>query len=294
MKIHAISTGTVKIKTRQRQGVGPVRLVNTLLDQQWTGWLPIYAWVIEHPEGLIVVDTGETAQSTQPGYFPAWHPFYHFGVQMNIQPEDEIGPQMKRLGLSPDDVRWVVMTHLHTDHAGGLHHFPKAEILVSRREYAATEGFVGKMSGYLRHRWPTWFAPRLLDFPAAFEGVFPTLPLTKAGDVVLVSTPGHSPGHVSVIAQEENLACFLAGDTSYTEQYMLDQVVDGVSTDGEAAKTTLRRVMDFTRQKPTVYLPSHDPDSAARLRHRQTVKNLTPLTPSPSDREGEWNIDVSQ
>ena len=61
MRIHAIQTGTVAIKTRQVSGRGPgaLRPYITLLDTTWTEPLPIYAWVIEHPEGLIVVDTGE-------------------------------------------------------------------------------------------------------------------------------------------------------------------------------------------------------------------------------------------
>lgn len=81
MKVHAIQTGTVAIKTRQREGMGrgTRRLVNTFLDRQWTDRLPILAWAIEHPEGLIVVDTGETARSSEPGCFPRWHPYFRFG-----------------------------------------------------------------------------------------------------------------------------------------------------------------------------------------------------------------------
>jgi hypothetical protein len=73
MRIHAIQTGTVTVKARQREGngPGPLRLINTLRDDRWTDPLPILAWVIEHPEGLIVVDTGETARAAQPGYFPS-------------------------------------------------------------------------------------------------------------------------------------------------------------------------------------------------------------------------------
>ena len=57
MKIHAIQTGTVAITTNWREGVGHGRrrLVNTLLDREWTEPLPIYAFAIEHPEGVIVV-----------------------------------------------------------------------------------------------------------------------------------------------------------------------------------------------------------------------------------------------
>src|SRR5712691_2578309 len=76
MRIHAIQTGTVAIKTRQLSGRGPgaLRPIITLLDTTWTEPLPIYTWVIEHPEGLIVVDTGETARVAEPGYLPWWHP----------------------------------------------------------------------------------------------------------------------------------------------------------------------------------------------------------------------------
>jgi N-acyl homoserine lactone hydrolase len=75
MRIHVIQTGTVAIKQVQRHGRrkgNPV--LNILLDPNWTEPLPIYAFVIEHPEGLIVVDTGETARVAEPGYFPWWHP----------------------------------------------------------------------------------------------------------------------------------------------------------------------------------------------------------------------------
>ena len=132
MRIHAIQTGSVAIKERQRHGVGQGtrRQLNTVMDKTWTEPLPIYAWVIVHPEGIIVVDTGETARVAEPGYFPWWHPYFRLGVRSWVRPEEEIGPQLQALGIQPADIRWLVMTHLHTDHAGGLHHFPKVEIFL--------------------------------------------------------------------------------------------------------------------------------------------------------------------
>ncbi len=64
VKVRAIQTGTVAVRTRQQRGAGrgPVRLARTLGDRNWTPPLPIYAWLIEHAEGLIVVDIGETAR----------------------------------------------------------------------------------------------------------------------------------------------------------------------------------------------------------------------------------------
>src|SRR5215510_6129899 len=77
-KIHAISTGKVTIRPSQVEGKGAdsMRILNVFLDRRWTEPLPIYAWAIEHPEGIFVVDTGETANTAEPGYYPRWHPYY--------------------------------------------------------------------------------------------------------------------------------------------------------------------------------------------------------------------------
>lgn len=267
MRIHAIQTGTVAIKKRQMsgQGNGFLRFVNTMLDTNWAEPLPIYAWVIEHPKGIIVVDTGETARATEPGYFPWWHPYFK-SVREWVRPEEEIGPQLRALGIVPNDVRWVLLTHFHTDHAGGLNHFPKSKILVSRIEYQAALGFRGQLSGYLPQHWPTWFKPTLIDFaPRPFGPFTHSAPLTKAGDVQLVFTPGHTVGHYSVVVQEEDHALFFAGDASYTQKLMLDQVVDGVTLNMAQYQESARQVLAYLQSVPTVYLPAHDPESAQRL-----------------------------
>lgn len=274
MRAHAIQTGTVAVTpTQQRgRGPGPLRLLNTMRDRRWTEPLPIWAWVIEHPEGLIVVDTGETARVAEPGYFPRWQPYFRLAVRTRVRPEEEIGPQMQRRNLDPAEVRWLVMTHLHTDHAGGLEHFPNSEILVSRTESSAASGALGRVRGYLPHRWPTWFKPRLLDIPPEPYGPFPeSMPLTAAGDVRIVATRGHSPGHMSVALEDEDHAVFFAGDTSYTEELMLERVVDGVSSDVRAARQTLDRINSLVRSRPVVYLPSHDRESGDRLERRRTA-----------------------
>jgi len=273
MRIHAIQTGTAAVRPNQLQGIGTgfMRLINTFTDRRWTEPLPIYAWAIEHPEGVIVVDTGETARASQPGYFPAWHPYYR-NVIIRVTPEQEIGPQLQVLGIRPDDVRWVIMTHLHTDHAGGLHNFPKSEILVVGRAFKLASGFVGQVRGFLPHRWPSWFAPRLIDLPSQAFGPFPSsLKVTQAGDVVLVPTDGHTEGHISVVLQDTDLTYFIAGDASYTQQFMLDQQIDGLALNAQAAQQTLQRILQLVQAKPTVYLPTHDPKSGDRLVSKSAV-----------------------
>jgi N-acyl homoserine lactone hydrolase len=274
MRIHAIQTGAVAITTKWREGEGRgrLRLVNTLLDSKWTEPLPIYAFAIEHPEGVIVVDTGETARVSEPGYFPRWQPVFRFAVREYVRPEQEIGPQLEQLGILPSDVRRVVLTHLHTDHAGGLHHFPGKEILVSRAELEYAAGLRGRLRGYPNKRWPAWLRPTLVDLPAVPFGPFPaSMALTEAGDVTLVPVPGHSPGQLAVVVEDGDHALFLAGDSSYTQDALLRGVVDGVGPDEAAERLTHERIRAYAAEMPTVYLPAHDPETAARLAARETL-----------------------
>jgi N-acyl homoserine lactone hydrolase len=274
VKIHAIQTGTVSLTTSWRQGVGHGmrRYANTLLTREWTQPLPIYAFAIEHPEGVIVVDTGESVRVSEPGYFPRWQPFFRFAVRMDVNPDQEIGPQLQALGITPRDVRMLVLTHLHTDHAGGLSHFPGVEILVTRKELEYARGLAGRVRGYPSNRWPDWFDPTLIDLSGAPFGSFPaSLPVTKAGDVTLVPAPGHTPGHIAVVVDEGAQSVFLAGDSSYTEAAMLAGQVDGVGPDERAERLTHERIRAFAADRPTVYLPTHDPETPARLAERRPV-----------------------
>jgi glyoxylase-like metal-dependent hydrolase (beta-lactamase superfamily II) len=275
MKIHAIQTGTVAVTKSWREGRGSSnnsRLLHTLLDREWTEPLPIYAFAIEHPEGVIVVDTGETARVSEPGYFPRWHPLLRFAVRESVEPEQEIGPQLRQLGITQKDVRMVVMTHLHTDHAGGLDHFPDSEILVTVAQLAYGRGRQGRLRGYPSNRWPTWFDPTPLELEAIPLGPFrQSLRLTKAGDVTVVPLPGHTPGHVGVIVEDGDHSVFLAGDSSYTQELMLRGIVDGVGTDPAAELRTHEQIRAYAAAQPTVHLVAHDPDVARRLTERQTL-----------------------
>jgi N-acyl homoserine lactone hydrolase len=269
MKIHAIRTGSVRIKTAQVEGRGRGvrRRLGVFTDPNWTGWLPTYAWVIDHPEGVIVVDTGQGMHLLDTG--KSLHPYMRWEVSFRIEREEEIGPQLRALGIAPHDVKRVVLTHLHADHDGGLAHFPQTEILVSRGELRTASGWMGRVRGYLPNRWPSWFDPVPLDLEpgdnAALGPFQASKGLTAAGDVVAVATPGHTANHISVVVEDQGTTYFLAGDTSYDERLMLAGRIDGVSGDDEVAGATLRAVKRFASDRPTIYLPTHDPESAARL-----------------------------
>jgi glyoxylase-like metal-dependent hydrolase (beta-lactamase superfamily II) len=152
-------------------------------------------------------------------------------------------------GLSPQDVHWVVLTHLHQDHDGGLHYFPKAEVIVSRAEWQAASRLKGRMGGYLNQRWPSWFTSRLVDFTdESFNGFPGREYLTVRRDVFLVSTPGHSLGHMSILVDEADRKVMLAGDSAYSQALLLDGSIDGIGPDPKLQKETKQSNAQFTVQ----------------------------------------------
>ena len=273
MKLHPIQTGSVRIKTAQvhGRGHGLARRLRVFTDRHWTAWLPTYAWAIEHPEGVIVVDTGQGRHLLESAR--SLHPYHRWEVMFRIEPEQEIGPRLRALGIGPRDVRNVVLTHLHVDHDGGLAHFPHSRILVSRGELRKASGWMGRIGGYLPQRWPSWFDPIPLDLSSDAFGPFRTSRrLTAAGDVIAVATPGHTADHVSVLVEDRGTIYMLAGDSSYSQATMLAAQVDGVCADEETARTTLRAIRQLASDRPLIYLPTHDPDAAERLLHHRVVE----------------------
>jgi len=274
MQIHAISTGTVKITQNWRvgRGSGPLRLAHTLLDRHFTDWLPIYCYIVEHPEGLIVVDTGIPVTANAPIVFPPWMLLVQRAARFRISAEQEIGPQLRARGLAPTDVRWVILTHLHQDHDGGLQHFPQAEVIVARVEWQAAQGLRGRLGGYLNQRWPRWLAPTCIDFAPTHDRNFPRrYSLTQRGDVQLIPTPGHSAGHMAVLVDEGTQLICIAGDAAYTQDLLIAQTVDGVGPDPLAQQATHRALLQLAQDRPTVFLPSHEWDAERRLLAREPL-----------------------
>jgi N-acyl homoserine lactone hydrolase len=149
MRIHAIRTGSVRIKTAHREGHGSrsLRLLRILTDRNWTEWLPTFAWAIEHDEGVIVVDTGQASHLLLE-HGRSLNPLLRWEFLFRIEPGVEVGPQLRALGIGPRDVKRVVLTHLHCDHDGGLRHFPETEIWVAHGELQKAQGLIGRIRGY--------------------------------------------------------------------------------------------------------------------------------------------------
>jgi glyoxylase-like metal-dependent hydrolase (beta-lactamase superfamily II) len=231
---------------------------------------PCLAYLIRHPAlGPIPIDTGLHPDALT-------NLRKDFGLAMGLLFRDltPAGPpfdeQLRERGVQPDELDRVVMTHLHVDHTGGMRLLPRATFLCTREEWHAAHGRFAALQGYVGHHLPPAARVELLDYSRQGEpfGSFArTIDLFGDGSVRLVSTPGHTPGHQSVLLRlEDGRQVLVVGDAAYTLRSIREQVLPMRTADDEASRRSLRELKAFAEQAPgAVLVPTHDPDAWRQL-----------------------------
>lgn len=210
VQVTRLTTGVVREKRVKR---GPRRYLPG-------GWapdtLPVNVFLIEHPGGPTLFDTGQSARAAEPGYIPRWHPFMRLS-RFELAPSDEVGAQLRAMGCDPLGVRRIVLSHLHNDHVGCIAPFSNAEILVNRTEWERFHGLGGRIRGYLPQHWPAGVKPTLVELDGPSVGPFArTLDLAGDGSLLLVPLPGHTPGHIGLLARIGESSYLLAADAAHS------------------------------------------------------------------------------
>ena len=263
MKIHALTTGAVRVKHAfLHPSSGPRRQLDLFLPSPWSEPLPIHCWAIEHGGRVLLVDAGEVATARNV-------PFARFEVAR----EQELPGAVAAVGLSLEDVSEVVLTHHHGDHVDGLSHV-RAPARIHDAELQFLASTVPRvMRRVLRQPLPDGFAPEPFALDDGPFGAFArSRALSDDGRVVVVDTPGHTPGHVSVICVDDSgRHVMLAGDATDSLEQLKARRADAIGPDPKVHVATLDTILAHCAEHRTVYLPSHDPDSAARLAGAVTV-----------------------
>jgi N-acyl homoserine lactone hydrolase len=251
-----------------------VRLLSALLRHKDAVSVPCPAFLIRHPSaGAILVDTGlHPSIATDPK-----ENFGSLGVRFgkpSLAPGEDVPSQLRERGLEPGEVPIVVMTHLHMDHTSGISEFPNSTFVVSKTEWHHASNDSEAMNGYRRAHFDYAFDYRSVDFDHAnidsYASFGRTFDLFGDGSVHLAYTPGHSAGHMSVIARLAKDDFVIGGDA----MYLLAQL-DGSEPgpprpfDGHNWRRSLQELRLFHRQFPdAVITPGHDPDFYARIEQR--------------------------
>ena len=273
VEIDVIVTAEVPMPTGYvyRAGSGPLTRLFALRPGGEVLRAPCLAYALRHPSaGTILIDTGMHRDARE-------HFRRDFGTAMSVlfrglRPADEpFDEQLRALGIEPGDVGRVIMTHLHVDHTSGMRLLPGAEFTCTREEWAATRGRLASGKGYVGHHLPPESRMRLVDFDRDGEpyGTFSrTIDLLGDGSIRLVSTPGHTVGHLSILLQvTPGRQILIVGDAAYTLRNIREEILPMLTADDEASRRSLREINAFAESEPQATLvPSHDPNAWQELR----------------------------
>jgi glyoxylase-like metal-dependent hydrolase (beta-lactamase superfamily II) len=167
------------------------------------------------------------------------------------------------------------MTHMHIDHTSAISEFPGSTFVVSATEWeAATVGPKPLLNGYRRPHFDYAFEYRTVDFDRpeidSYASFGRSFDLFGDGSVRLAYTPGHSAGHVSVIAHLAQRDFVIGGDATYVaDQLSGDAAMPPRPYDAHNFRRSLQELRLFQRQFPdAVITPGHDPDFYARIEKR--------------------------
>ncbi|MFG3554273.1 N-acyl homoserine lactonase family protein [Micromonospora sp. NPDC047557] len=274
-QVTVVSTGTVQIRPEHRETNGTPLMWWLNTSRRWTEPLPINVYVIEHDSGLVLFDTGQDRRSvTDPGYFPggpAGH-IYRRLATFDVPAGGTLTDRLRELGYDIADVRVAVLSHLHQDHIGGLRELPRsARVLVAAAELAEVDKRFAVFAGLLRDHihvpgvtFTAVLPPRVEDPAIA--------PFTHAYDVMgdgsllLLPTPGHTPGSMSLLLRSAGLPPMLfVGDVTYDVRRLAADRIPGVG-DAAGLHETTRRVNALAARYPSMpILAAHDPAAAGLL-----------------------------
>ncbi len=183
----------------------------------------VYCLLVPTEDGLALIDTGFGLQD-----YEAPSPVMRRFLWLMGSPRDEHETavrQVEALGYAASEVRHIVLTHLHLDHAGGLGDFPDATVHVHRAEYEAAmapHGLVGW--GYQRRQWrhgPRWV---LYDEADGYWFGFPCIRVAKGlrRPIYLIPLHGHTRGHCGVAVQTASGWLLHCGDAASPFQRAAD------------------------------------------------------------------------
>src|SRR5262245_13568321 len=205
-----------------------LKLARALITGKPAMSVPCPVFLIRHPSaGAILVDTGlhpsiATDGRENFGSLASW-----FG-KPSLEPGEDAPAQLRSRGLETGEVPIVVMTHLHLDHSSAISEFPNSTFVVSEVEWeAATGGPRPLLNGYRRSHFDYAFDYRTVDFDRggidSYASFGRTFDLFGDGSLRLAYTPGHSAGHMSVIARLKQRDFVIGGDVTYTAAQLTGQ-----------------------------------------------------------------------
>ncbi|WP_254840239.1 N-acyl homoserine lactonase family protein [Natronomonas marina] len=219
----------------------------------------VWNLVVDHPEATILWDTGSHPDAAD-GYWPA--PLYEAFAHPDAA-ERDLETALGEVGLAVDDIDCVVQSHLHLDHAGGLHHFAGTDVpvYVHRRELEHAYLSANTTAG------GTAYLESDFDHDLNWQVVDQHRHHLLDG-IELLHVPGHTPGLLGALLERDGENVLVAGDAAFLEANYEEGHSMGASLlyDSRAAADSIEFLRDVERRHDARVLYGHDPDQFERLR----------------------------
>ncbi|AVT28184.1 MBL fold metallo-hydrolase [Plantactinospora sp. BC1] len=267
MRIHHLNCGSLREITPTGEGQRPLPGVCHCL------------LVETDSDGLVLVETGfglgdiEAPERSLGEEFLGW-------ARPALDPDEPALRQIASLGFAPEDVRHVILTHLHRDHTGGLPDFPWATVHVHENEYEAA-----MTSGRYPHQahWahqPNWARYSFTEGERWFGFDRVRQPIGLPSDILLVPLVGHTPGHIAVAVRDDDRWLLHVGDAYYHHGELapepgrvppfLVSLQSGIETDPAQRLGNLERLRSLARDHLTevAIVSAHDPWEFRRYANR--------------------------
>jgi N-acyl homoserine lactone hydrolase len=216
-------------------------------------------WLIKHGSEWLLWDTGvpESAHSDPRG----WSTLPKLIVyHLDKTPTD----QLAEIGLKPSDISRVAISHTHGDHIGNMGLFPNSTVLMQRVEYnwiSSPDGPNDNVNQLMA------LARELLGTPKNLQLIDGDTDVFGDGSVTLVSTPGHTPGHQSLLVHLRNSGfIILSGDVAHLEENFEKNVVPSLNTSKSESIASMARVRQLMAAYKARLFINHDKSETDKLR----------------------------
>ncbi|MGV6493692.1 MBL fold metallo-hydrolase [Stenotrophomonas rhizophila] len=238
---------------------------------------PALVALLKHPTlGWILFDTGYSEHFLQAtAAFP--ERLYRMVTPVHLSPQASLAVQLRRDGIAPGDIAWIVVSHLHGDHIGGLADFPQARVACSREAWddlqartrvgALRIGLLPALLASWKDTPPRWFeAQASVPLPPPLDAFERGIDLFGDASLLLVPLPGHAAGHYGAVFDDGHGPVFLVADASWSSQAIRDNTPPPALVTAWLGSTavyrdTLARLHALHHAAPEVRLvPSHCPE----------------------------------
>jgi N-acyl homoserine lactone hydrolase len=274
VKLHPLNTGELPGPPawfeREEGRLAGLHAAGLMVDRSTFMRIPVPAFLVEHPGvGPMLIDTGlHPSVAVDPKQnFGRMLAYYYRGLKMNA--EQAVPAQLRARTLDAADIRFVLMTHMHVDHASAISEFPATTFVVSQQEWDQLES--GKPTdGYVRRQYDFGFDFRTFDFDSPGTDSFATFgrsfDLFGDGSIRAVFTPGHTHGHTSYVLRLREREVLIACDAAYTMRTLEEDVLPYKMADEHQFRRSLKEIQRYRERTPgALIIPGHDWGSFSAL-----------------------------